>query len=185
MIEATTDGFWGVRATLNSKSLKSGKWSGANFLGKVLDEVRVNMRREIGLPVNDQANAPQGMSSAEKQTPTPSTLPGNPPPEMQANKQQQQQNTTECAAVASNQPAHEPKSQSHSQGQSQNSKKNKIHQSPIPTPSSDSNSPTTGQSKKAQILSPKSQLPPPSFIAGDLFSRPTESLDMEIGGSMV
>lgn len=44
LIEATLDPFWAAKATLNSKSLKNGSWQGANFMGKILMEIRTELR---------------------------------------------------------------------------------------------------------------------------------------------
>lgn len=45
LIEATIDTYWGAGATLGSKSLKEGNWSGRNELGIILHEVREDLRR--------------------------------------------------------------------------------------------------------------------------------------------
>lgn len=45
-IEENIDGFWGAKASINSKSIKDGSWMGANFSGKILEEVRSELRRD-------------------------------------------------------------------------------------------------------------------------------------------
>lgn len=47
LIEATIDGFWGAKASINSKAIRDGSWMGANFLGKILQEVRDELRRDM------------------------------------------------------------------------------------------------------------------------------------------
>lgn len=47
LIEASLDSFWGAKATLTSKSIKDGSWEGANTLGKILAEVRVELKRQV------------------------------------------------------------------------------------------------------------------------------------------
>lgn len=45
LIEATQDNYWGAGATIGSKLLNTGKWSGRNELGRILGEVREDLRR--------------------------------------------------------------------------------------------------------------------------------------------
>lgn len=47
LIEASLDSFWGAKATLNSKSIKDGSLTGANTLGKIITEVRAEIKREV------------------------------------------------------------------------------------------------------------------------------------------
>lgn len=56
LIEATMDGFLGAKASITSKSIRDGSWMGANFLGKILGEVRDELRRD--LMYSDFLNAP-------------------------------------------------------------------------------------------------------------------------------
>lgn len=56
LIEATMDAFWGAKASITSKAIRDGSWMGANFLGKILGEVRDQLRRD--LTYADFLNAP-------------------------------------------------------------------------------------------------------------------------------
>lgn len=73
LIEATLDIFWAAKATLNSKSLKNRTWQGANFMGKILMEVRTELRRELGLSTEptpmEESNAPQQNTQANQSRP--------------------------------------------------------------------------------------------------------------------
>lgn len=171
LIEATLDGFWGAKATLNSKSLKKGTWQGANFLGKILGEVRTEMRRELGLPEpptpQEQTNAPMDTSAAPPAPPTPSEGTGG---TAVANANP---TTTQDTSARATQTQGQVKSQTPNRSQQNRGrgKKNKERQSPIPEgPKSSDIHLYSSQVKKARIYSPNSALPPKSKITGDLFT---------------
>lgn len=71
LIEATIDGFWGAKASITSKSIRDGTWMGANFLGKILVEVRNELRRDENY--SEFLNAP--LQVALDYTPPPPTHP--------------------------------------------------------------------------------------------------------------
>lgn len=174
-IEATLDGFWGAKASITSKSIKQGTWSGANFLGKILAETRTELRRELGLPDLSVSNATTDMEVTPAATPTaaaPATA-----ATVSSNQVSQSQQT-------GHQQTPVPSALSKSAGTDQRtSKKNKEHQSPIASPETSDPS-NNNKRKKARVYSPKSELPPKKDL-GDLFALPVPETDLTETVSMV
>lgn len=66
LIEATQDSYWGASALLGSKLLKNGKWTGLNTLGAVMEEVREDLKRELGWePAHSDSSDELSVSSSE------------------------------------------------------------------------------------------------------------------------
>lgn len=156
LIEATTDGYWGAKAVINSKAIRTGTWMGANFMGKILMETRTIMRRELGIPEPPkEPNAPDGTGDG-----------ANPPPHPPHGNQHQLTTTTTGAHVNKQQTQTSEELVSQDLINS-NNRKNKNHQSPIKSPSA--SSAPQNKKKKARLFSPKSSLPPRRTSIGDLF----------------
>lgn len=189
LIEATIDGFWGAKASISSKSIKNGTWMGANFLGKILAEVRDDLRRNpaFGMFLNAPPTS-QGSQTADQtpshgvETEAPTT---EAPPLTSAtsapvgNKQQQQtraevhhdSSTLDRSSLYSQQISQMSQNQSFVQN-----RKNKIR--PSSSSSLEDTTPTHRPSnkKKLRVYSPQSLLPPVRSIA-DLFRCPSPVAD--------
>ena len=46
LVETTRDSFWGAGVTINAPTLLNGTWHGRNNLGKILGEVRSQLRNQ-------------------------------------------------------------------------------------------------------------------------------------------
>lgn len=177
LIEATLDSFWAANATLNSKSLKKGTWEGANFMGKILMEVRTELRRELGLtdePMNEESNTTSDEIADTGSEPPLPTDHGS----ADGNTNKGKTYAAVSASTKSGKPAKQPRNPNQNQNLHHNQnqtpgrgKKNKGHQSPILSPTSKNNQRSTGQQeKKVRVYSPSSSLPPKNPRAGSLFS---------------
>lgn len=167
LIEATTDGYWGAKAVINSKAIRTGNWMGANFMGKILMETRTIMRRELGLPEPMvESNAPDGSDGGSNSAPD------------SAHSNPHQLTTDQDPPVNKQKAAETQKGQSALDLTSINNRKNKNHQSPIKSPSASSSAPQN-KKKKARIYSPKSSLPPRRSSIGDLFGSPNKFAILE------
>lgn len=180
LIEATVDGFWGAKASISSKSIKNGTWMGANFLGKILAEVRDELRRNSAFAMFLNAPSTQACQTADQppthrmETEAPHTSNSL---TSAAIDYTQQQTQTEVHHESSVLDRSSFTSQQISQDQSfvQN-RKNKIRPS-----SSSSQEETTpnhcpNHKKKPRVYSPLSALPPVKSIA-DLFRCPQPTVD--------
>lgn len=165
LIEATLDGFWGARASITSKSIKQGTWTGANFLGKILAEMCDELRRELGLPELKVPNATTPLETETLPAP-PSAMAATPTPANAASNQSQQT----ASSLGPKQTGTEPTAP-----QNRNSRKNKEHQSPIKSP--ETSLINDKKKKKAHVFSPKSALPPRSEVF-DLFSSLSSGPDL-------
>lgn len=179
LIEATIDGFWGANASITSKSIKDGSWMGANFLGKILMEVRNELRRDanyadfLNAPLRvtldytppSHPSPPSTQGSAPKNGDTSQQVASQPEPKQQ-HTQTTQTRQGHLPDSGNNQPF--LPNQTPNQGQS---KKNKNR--PASESSQEGVSPVHRPSnkKKARIYSPKSALPPVRHIE-DLFACP-------------
>lgn len=190
LIEATIDGFWGAKASISSKSIRNGTWMGANFLGKILAEVRDELRRNIAFSAFLNAPLLLGSQTADQAPSHPMETEAQATAAPQAPQAsatidyrcQQQTQTTDCRdSTISNSIPPSQQSQQISQNQSfvQN-RKNKVRPSSSSSLEETSPNHRPSNKKKARVYSPLSSLPPVRSIA-DLFRCPspmTEELDV-------
>lgn len=188
LIEATMDGFWGAKASITSKSICDGSWMGANFLGKILGEIRDDLRRDLTYseflnapyqvtldytpPAQSEATMTEPTTAPRmaESTPTPRNVPSAPrqaQPTLVASQHRASTQHTEYRDSLLSQ----RRSVSFSQESELNitSRKNKVR--PESESSQESSSPfrRPAYKKKQRLFSPKSSLPPFRPIA-DLFS---------------
>lgn len=78
LIEASMDSFWGAKATLNSKTIKEGTWTGANTLGKIISEVRTEIKREVDAFRMCLPNAPGQDQLTQTSAPTTTAVASQP-----------------------------------------------------------------------------------------------------------
>lgn len=71
LIEATYDKYWGAGLPLSARGLKDGNWSGRNWLGTILGDIRTEIKRERAAAV---LNNPQ----VDYQTTIPPATPNQP-----------------------------------------------------------------------------------------------------------
>lgn len=194
LIEASLDSFWGAKATLTSKSIKNGTWTGANTLGKIIAEVRQELRREVEAFKKCLPNAPADPAQLHSSQP-----PAHPP----ASRPGATTYTAESYAAVATQRNHvsglsgvnngnsvskvyplfgkgkgrgrgirrSPLLNNNNQSQEPMSRKNKTR----PSSSTSSIEASGIQSsaathKKQRIHSPLSALPPPRLSLSDLFT---------------
>lgn len=197
LIESTIDGFWGAKASITSKSIKDGTWMGANFLGKILMEVRNELRRDENYA--EFLNAPLEVT-LDYTPPSQPAQPSHPPvkgpaqasshPTQQVASQtdhDQQTQTQDQQANRVRQPVNSGNNSSFLSSQTPNQgqgRKNKNR--PVSESSQEGISPVhrPADKKKQRIYSPQSALPPVRKI-DDLFSCPDENHYMETGASGV
>lgn len=177
LIEASLDTFWGAKATLTSKSIKDGSWTGANTLGKILAEVRHELKREVDTFNMSFSNAPMVCEQLS-----------DPRPMRPTNAVASQPSLSQDTSVVNKSVPDRvyplfgtgvgrgrgkrrslDNSPNPPSSQPQSSRKNKIR------PSSSSSTEGTYSSvlaanKKQRIHSPLSALPPPRLEASDLFA---------------
>lgn len=172
LIEATMDGFWAAKATLNSKSLKKGTWQGANFIGKILMEVRTELRRELGLP----DPPPKEDSNTTAAPPAASQTPHLEGAESAVSNPNAGFKTNITTSVPGDRDSAPYQTSKNNQTQTPKQtpgrgKKNKNHQSPILSPDSRNTQGSAGQKgKKVRIYSRNSALPPKNPIVGNFFA---------------
>lgn len=170
------DSYWAAKATLNSKSLKNGTWQGANFMGKILMEIRSDLRRELGLPTEPTEPVEQMMVTEQPNAPQPEA--SQPPPPTNAEGGSAVSNAatnTTYQTYAEKSTPRQKKNQTHKSNQNRNpgrGKKNKEHQSPVLSPGANRNQNYTNQQKKVRVFSPQSSLPPKKPRSGNLFAAP-------------
>lgn len=153
LIEATTDPFWGAKATFSSKSLKNSTWTGGNMLGKILSEIRDDIRRESNY--QELSNAPVAPTS-------------QPPPSGSVVANQRSRDAQGVNVNKDNQ-QEDPGHGSNVNFNRRRGKKNKNR----PSSSSsvdDGTQKKEDQSKQQRIFSPTSALPPPRLLYSDLFN---------------
>lgn len=178
LIEATIDGFWGAKASITSKSIKDGTWMGANFLGKILAEVRNELRRDPNYA--DFLNAPYQATLDYTPPSQSSTADPQPAPADNAQSVASQtlpKQTQWCPANRQTSLNGTAQSFRQQEGSSQGQgRKNKNR--PISESSQEGISPVhrPANKKKARIYSPKSTLPPVRQIV-DLFACPDTTSD--------
>lgn len=180
LIEASLDSFWGAKATLNSKSIKDGTWTGANTLGKIIAEVRAEIKREVDAFRACLPNATSREQVTQTLPPTAATVARQ--PERSADEASVNNNNAAqlfpvfgrgkgrgrgIRRQSGNQTGYFRQTQP--QVQEGISRKNKTRPS-----SSSSNEGTyasvVSQKKKARTQSPLSALPPPRIPITELFS---------------
>lgn len=173
LIEATTDGFWGAKAVLNSKSIKNATWTGSNVLGKILCEVRDEMRREMALDDDGAglSNTPLSSYSSPSRLNTSGSCMDT---SSQLPQQQQSQLQTQTKSLTETQGNENGMKQTPNVGKA---KKNKNRQSPIISSGDSENLASAGQQKKARFLSPSAALPPRKQTFSDLFNASCSAVD--------
>lgn len=189
LIEASLDSFWGAKATLTSKSIKNNTWTGANTLGKIIAEVRLEIKREVDAFNMCLPNAPTKQSLQNAPLPQPTYV---------ATQQTQQTDVVHSTPALNNNSngnssrrtypmfgsgrGRGNRRRQHSNDpcigmtQDQVSRKNKTR------PSSSSSAEGTYASavsnrKKQRTHSPLSALPPPRLAIADIFTTDKSAAD--------
>lgn len=185
LIEASLDSFWGAKSTLTSKSIKDGTWTGANTLGKIIAEVRQEIKREVDAfnmclpnaparPVPQNNPHPLASAVATQQSTAPHSTAGP-----INNNTESPRPTYPLSGLGRgrgrrrSQPNGE---QTVGSKQDQTSRKNKTR------PSSSSSVEGTYASvaashKKQRTHSPLSALPPPRLSLSDIFTSQTSAVE--------
>lgn len=173
LIEATMDGFWGAKASITSKSIRDGSWMGANFLGKILGEVRNELRRDLSY--SDFLNAPYQVmvdyTPPTQSQDTATSTTGAPLPAPSLTQQSQQASVASQHSFSQQQSEYQDSLPPLTQRPHQSpfprdslwnitSRKNKVR--PESESSQESGSPfrKPAYKKKQRIFSPTSSLPP-------------------------
>lgn len=173
LIEATLDPFWGAKATLTSKSLKTGTWIGGNMLGKIIMEIREELKREMDCHNLSNATAPAASAAPHVDTQQHSQPPPSNP--VVASQRTQSHVETEVNKESTQEIAHK-----------QNRRKGKKNKNRPSSSSSveEGNLEKEGKNKKQRVFSPTTSLPPPRLLYSDLFNTATEREEsMDLGHS--
>lgn len=195
LIKASLDSFWGAKATLTLKAIKDGTWEGANTLGKILVEVRIELKRQVdafNMCLPNTTAKPDGPLSSHppsaKASATQTTASHDPTVATQQTNAQPRGNVNKAGGLQAFPIfSGRGKGRGRGRGSPRNtlnnsdhmpSMKNKIRLSSSSSAGTTELYSTVTSHKKQRVHSPLSALPPPRLALSDLFTYQTTTEEM-------